>query len=364
MSFRTRVASTFAVFSGALSSDLLDCARLAREVLGDRADDPDSGALASAYLSLRFGRLQDYPDVELQKTPPFFLGVWRLTTPDEDVCLYVAPSVGSPLALSIGYSLSRGLAQEIEHPPEAWRRRVAELVVEHYPGAPQAHAHLDAQHQADLLHWLWHPGNDAAREAIFKLAGDCPRLDNRKWREGPAYQRRVGEATEAALEDLLRPVDGGAVSVDVLGRLPRPTSMPTVTAADFPSALILKQFHDSQHIDPVYVRYVPRNRSLDLWRLVCGCLSDAWKDAEDMVREVKSWNTSPPALLITPPIISDRGLSFFVRLGNLAVRCSFDSAIADHPSVVPPHVTGLIRGATRAMLEDRRLYTEVEDAQP
>ena len=78
----------------------------------------------------------------------------------------------------------------------------------------------------------------------------------------------------------------------------------------------------------------------------------------------EDFGTPTPALMVTPPILTRRGLSLFVRIGNLAVRCSFDSSIADHPSVVPQHVAGLVRAATRAMLEDHRLYTEVEDAQP
>jgi hypothetical protein len=181
--------------NGALGSELIRGHDLAVEFLGEGATAIGSDMVAFAYLWRRFG--PPWAGGDSHKT----LATYYLTTPDPDVFLWL--SLGTSLALSIGYLIERGLDQETRQARAEWWRNFELWVVRRNPD------------EATQGAWL----SDNAKIAEAKLdLGDIPLREPADWRLGSAIRIRVNEALIATLRDLMRPVYIRDVGINILGR--------------------------------------------------------------------------------------------------------------------------------------------------
>lgn len=217
--------------SGYLSGPIADGHHLAFEAWGDASDDNDTGLLAFAYLTRRFG-----PPMEGDSYKT--LGTWVLTTPDPDVYLTISPS-GSSLALCVGCLMRRDLEREFERPTsEAFQRQLhwlAERVAEERPDLVSKGTGPDGLDELAEEGWAiardrrydpgpdgkWGPESWGARAvAVVGRAKRAPLACD--WRDGSdPIQHRVNTALLSAMKRLLRPVYIRDVAVNILGHAGR-----------------------------------------------------------------------------------------------------------------------------------------------
>lgn len=215
-------------FVGGASSELCHMGALAFEAWGDAAHDPDSSALAFAYLYRRFG-------------PPSLLGdshkdmaEWVLTTNDPDVLVSVHPG-GGEIGYALTYWVRASLEDEARKPAADWwtayRARIADAVAAERPefvskrdddGEP-AELSDEGWAEVDRRYFV-----EKMPPEVIAIIGRPPRMGNpQKWEtEGTPIQKRVATAILGTLRRLLRPVYVRDVAITIVGqpgRVPRPS---------------------------------------------------------------------------------------------------------------------------------------------
>lgn len=216
-------------FVGGASSELCNMGALAFEAWSDAAHDPDSSALAFAYLYRRFG-------------PPSLLGdshkdmaEWVLTTDDPDVLVSIHPG-GGEIRHALTYWVRASLEDEARKPAADWwtayRGRIADAVAaerselvskrdengEPVELADEGWAEVDRRYYGGEEH-----------PEVIAIIGRPPRMKSPKlWEtEGTPIQKRIATAILGTLRRLLRPVyvrDVGITIVGRPGRVPRPSA--------------------------------------------------------------------------------------------------------------------------------------------
>lgn len=211
--------------SGAKGDDIVDGCKLADEVWGDAADDPDTGPLAFAYLYRRFG------------PPPFTgdtykdLACWLLTTPDPDVFLWLTPA-GGAVRYAVGYIARKSVGEEARKADREWADRclmwIAERVAEERPDLVSRGTGTDGLDELAEEGWriaherAWDIDIDGWWMRAAAAVGERPKSDP----GSSAVHRRVNDALVRAMKSLMRPAyvrDIGLTIVGEVGRVPRPS---------------------------------------------------------------------------------------------------------------------------------------------